>query len=292
MNDQLLAGKTCLVTGANQGIGKETAVGLARLGATVVITARDRARGETALADIKRRGASDAVELLLVDFASLDSIRHFADEFQSRYTQLHVLVNNAGAYNARRTFTKDGFETTFGVNHLGYFLTTMLLLSTIKASAPSRIVNVSAGAHTSASIDFDNLRGERSYHGWSAYAQSKLANILFTYELARRLDGTGVTANCLHPGVVATGFGQNNSGIAGVLFGILHTLGRPFLLTPEKGARTSIYLASSPAVGGITGTYFANAREQKSSRVSYDADVARRLWDVSEALVASPAPRS
>jgi retinol dehydrogenase 14 len=292
MDNQRLAGKTCLVTGANQGIGKETAIGLARLSATVVITARDRAKGEMALVDVKRRSASDAVEFMLADFASLDSIRQFAGEFQQRHQHLHVLVNNAGAYNAARTLTQDGFETTFGVNHLGYFLTTKLLLDTIKASAPARIVNVSAGAHTGASINFDDLQGQRSYGGWGAYAQSKLANILFTYESARRLEGTGVTANCLHPGVVVTGFGQNNTGLAGGLVRLFHTLGRPFLLSPEKGARTSIYLASSPAVEGVTGKYFANGREQKSSAISHDADVARRLWEVSEALVASPPPRS
>jgi len=287
-----MTGKTCLVTGANQGIGKETAIGLARLSATVVITARDRAKGERALVDIKRRSASDAVELMLVDFASLDSIRQFAGDFQRRHQRLHVLVNNAGAYNAARTLTQDGFEATFGVNHLGYFLTTKLLLDTIRASAPARIVNVSAGAHTGASINFDDLQGQRSYRGWGAYAQSKLANILFTYELARRLEGTGVTANCLHPGVVVTGFGQNNTGVAGRLFSLFHAVGRPFLLTPEKGARTSVYLASSPAVEAVTGKYFANGREQKSSAMSYDADIARRLWEVSEALVASPPPRS
>jgi NAD(P)-dependent dehydrogenase (short-subunit alcohol dehydrogenase family) len=291
MDNQRMAGKTCLVTGANRGIGKETAVGLARLGATVVITARDRAKAETALVDIKGRSSSDAVELIVVDFASLDSIRQFADEFQQRHPQLHVLVNNAGAYNAHRTLTQDGFETTFGVNHLGYFLTTKLLLHTITASAPARIVNVSAGADTSASINFDDLQGQRSYGGWRAYAQSKLANILFTYELARRLDGTGVTANCLHPGVVVTGFGQNNRGPAGGLFRLFHMLGRPFLLTPEKGAQTSVYLASSPAVDGVSGRYFANGREQKSNAISHDADVARRLWEMSEALIASPLPR-
>ncbi len=285
-----MTGKTCLVTGANQGIGKETALGLAQLGATVVITARDRAKGEVALADIKQRSDNDDVELMAVDFASFESIRQFAPAFQAKHAQLHVLVNNAGAYNASRSATKDGFETTFGVNHLGYFLTTKLLLDTIKASAPARIVSVSSAAHDRAKINFDDLQGERSYGGFGAYGQSKLCNVLFTYELARRLEGTRVTANCLHPGVVMTGFGKNNAGLLGNLFAVFQTIGKPFLLTPEKGARTSVYLASSPEVEGVTGKYYAASREKRSNAVSYDLEAARRLWDVSEAMIAAEAP--
>jgi NAD(P)-dependent dehydrogenase (short-subunit alcohol dehydrogenase family) len=284
------AGKTCLVTGANQGIGKKTAQALAVLGATVVISARDRAKGEAALTEIKRRSGSNDVELMLADFASFDSIRQFAAEFQAKHQRLHVLVNNAGAYNATRTLTKDGLETTFGVNHQGYFFTTKLLLGTIKASAPARIVSVSSGAHARANINFDDLHGERSYRGFGAYGQSKLANVLFTYELARRPEGTGITANCLHPGVAMTGFGKNNAGMIGSLFGVFQTVAKPFLLTPEKGARTSIYLAASPDVEGVTGRYFANSREKQSNPISHDREVARRLWDVSEEVVASAAP--
>ena len=203
---------------------------------------------------------------MVVDFASFESIRQFAAAFQAKHAQLHVLVNNAGAYNASRSVTKDGFETTFGVNHLGYFLTTKLLLDTIKASAPARIVSVSSAAHDRAKINFDDLQGERSYGGFGAYGQSKLCNVLFTYELARRLEGSGVTANCLHPGVVMTGFGHNNAGFVGGFFAVFQALGRPFLLTPEKGARTSIYLASSPDVEGVTGKYFADSREKRVKR--------------------------
>lgn len=285
-----MAGKTCLVTGANQGIGKETAVALARMGADVVITARHREKGEAALADIRQRSGNDRVDLILADFASFDSIRQFASAFQSTHQQLHVLVNNAGAYNATRTQTRDGFETTFGVNHLGYFLVTKLLLDTIKASAPARIVSVSSGAHARGKMNFDDLQSEGSYAGFGAYGQSKLANVLFTYELARRLENSGVTANCLHPGVVMTGFGKNNSGMVGSLFGVFQTVGRPFLLTPEKGAQTSIYLASSPDVEGVTGKYFAKSREKQSNAISHDQDVARRLWELSEEMIASGRP--
>ncbi len=285
-----MTGKTCLVTGANQGIGKETALGLAKLGATVVITARDRAKGEAALDDIKQRGGSDRVDLMLVDLASFDSIRQLAEEFQVRHPRLHVLVNNAGAYNTTRTLTRDGFETTFGVNHLGYFLLTRLLLDAITSSAPARIVSVSSGAHTGARMNFDDLQGERSYRGFGAYGQSKLANVLFTYELARRLEGTGVTANCLHPGVVMTGFGKNNSGMVGGLFGVFQAVAKPFLLTPEKGAQTSIYLASSPEVEGVTGKYFADCREKQSNAISHDREVARKLWEISEQMVATASP--
>ena len=282
-------GKVCLVTGANQGIGKETAIGLAKLGATVVMTARDQTKGAAALAEVKQRSGNDTVTLMPVDFGSFDSIRRFAADFQSTHPQLHVLVNNAGAYNATRTVTKDGFETTFGVNHLGYFLTTKLLLDTIKASAPSRIVSVSSAAHSRAKMNFDDLQGAQGYGGFGAYGQSKLANVLFTYELARRLEGTSVTANCLHPGVVRTGFATNNSGFIGGLVVVFQTIGKPFLLTPEKGALTSIYLASSPEVEGISGKYFAKSHEAESNAISHDKDVARRLWDISDQMVATPA---
>ncbi len=289
-DDTTMDGKTCLVTGANQGIGKETALALARMGATLIITARDTAKGGAALADIRQRSGSERVSLMGVDFASFASVREFADEFKRTHAQLHVLVNNAGGYNATRTLTKDGLETTFGVNHLGYFLTTKLLLDTIRASAPARIVSVSSGAHARAKINFDDLQGERSYAGFGAYGQSKLANVLFAYELARRTAGSGVTSNALHPGVVMTGFGHNNAGLIGGLFDVLHTIGRPFLLTAEKGARTSVYLASSPEVVSVTGKYFADSREKQSNAISHDTDVARRLWDISEEMVAAATP--
>lgn len=292
MTDTSMAGKICLVTGANQGIGKETALGLARMGATVVMVARDRPKGEAALAEVKARSGSANVELMIADFASLESIRALAIEFRARHSALNVLVNNAGAYNTHRSTTTDGLETTFGVNHLGYFLLTDLLLDMLKASAPSRIVSVSSTAHVGGKMNFDDLQAERTYSGMRAYGQSKLANVLFTYELARRLEGTGVTANVLHPGVVRTGFGKNNGGVVGPLFAVFQRVGRPFFIAPEDGAATSIYLASSPEVEGVTGKYFDKCKAVPSNAISYDQAVAKRLWDVSEALVSPTAVAS
>jgi len=284
--------KTVVVTGGNNGIGLETAVGLARLGAHVVITARNQAKGDAALADVKKRSASDNVELMLADFASLESIRGFAEKFKADHDRLDVLVNNAGGINTSRSETLDGFETTFGVNHLGYFLVTNLLLDMLKASAPARVVSVSSGAHLRAKgIDFDDLNAEQSYSGMGVYGKSKLANVLFTYELARRLDGTGVTANCLHPGVVRSGFGQNNGGLISLVFKSAYTLMTPFTKSNAQGAETSIHLASSPEVEGVTGRYFADSKETPSSAASHDEEAARRLWEISEqmtGLSASP----
>ncbi|MDP9238496.1 MAG: SDR family oxidoreductase [Chloroflexota bacterium] len=279
-----MTGKTVMVTGASLGIGKETAAALAGMGARVVIVCRDRARGEAARAEIARQSGNPGVELMLADFSSLAQVRELAAAFKQQHPQLHVLVNNAGAYNAHRTTTTDGFETTFGVNHLGYFLLTDLLLDVLKASTPARIVNVSSGAHRGGHINFDDLQGEKGYSGRKAYGQSKLANVLFTYELARRLEGTGVTANAVHPGVVRTGFGKNNPGVLGTAFGIFQIIGRPFYLSPADGAATSIYLASSPEVEGVTGKYFVKCNAVSSNAESYDTDVVRRLWQVSEEL--------
>ena len=286
-NADTMDGRICLITGANNGIGKETALALARMGATVVMVARDAAKGAAALAEIKRRSGSERLDLMLADLASLTAVRGLADEFQARHQQLHVLVNNAGAYNTQRTVTEDGFETTFGVNHLAHFLLTKLLLDQIKASAPARIINVSSTTHTGAALDFEDLQAERNYGGMgmTAYGRSKLANVLYTYELARRLDGSGVTANCLHPGVVRTGFGRNNAGLVRAFFSVFHVVGRPFLLTPERGAETSIYLASSSEVADVTGQYYVKKQPVRSSEASYDLESARRLWQVSEALV-------
>ena len=282
-------GKTCLVTGANQGIGKETALGLARMGATVVMVSRDRAKGEAALADVRSLSGSANVTLMIADLASFESIRALAKEFLGQHERLHVLVNNAGAYNTTRTLTKDGFETTFGVNHLAYFLLTDLLLDVLKASAPSRIVSVSSTAHVGGKMNFDDLQGEQSYAGARAYGQSKLANVLFTYALARRLEGSGVTANALHPGVVRTGFGKNNGGIVGPLFALAQTIARPIFISPEQGAATTIYLASSPEVEGVTGKYFAKCKEVPSNAISYDVPTQERLWEMSESMVGAHA---
>jgi retinol dehydrogenase 14 len=278
--------KLCLITGATLGIGKATAMGLANMGAGVVMVGRDRGRGEAALAEIKEKSTNASVDLLLADLSSREEIRRLADEFKEAHPRLDVLINDAGLFRSERMTTAEGLETTFAVNHLAYFLLTTLLLDVLKASAPSRIVNVSAGDHNHGTIDFDDLQGEKGYKGPKAYSQSKLANVLFTYELARRLQGTGISANCLHPGAgVRTDFG---SGVSGV-FGIMVRALRPLMISPEKGAETSIYLASSPEVEGLSGRYFVKKAEARSSDVSYDKRLARRLWEVSAELTNLPA---
>ena len=277
--------KVCLITGATSGIGKATAMGLANMGASVVMVGRDRGRGEAAMAEVKEQSTSASVDLLLADLSSQEEIHRLADEFKEAYPRLDVLINNAGVFRSERVTTADGTETTFAVNYLAYFLLTNLLLDLLKASAPSRIVNVASGEQRNGAIDFDDLQGETEYKGAKAYGQSKLATVLFTYELARRLEGTGVSANCLHPGVVGTNLG---SGVSGV-FGLMVRALTPLMKSPEKGAETSIYLASSPEVEGLSGRYFVKKAEARSSDVSYDERIARRLWEVSAELANLPA---
>ncbi len=267
-----------MITGASSGIGRVTALELARKGASVVLVCRDRERGQETAAWIRRETGNQAIELLLADLSSQQSIRSAAAEFLAKGRPLHVLVNNAGVVELRRSLTADGIETVFAVNHLAYFLLTHLLLDRLRESAPARIVNVASDAHRWGTIAFDDLQGERRYRGMAIYGRSKLANILFTYELARRLGSdSGVTVNCLHPGAVATRLGSQNGTFARVLIGML----RPFMRSPETGAETSVYLASAPEVEGVTGKYFVDCREKLSNRESYDEGVARRLWDVS-----------
>jgi NAD(P)-dependent dehydrogenase (short-subunit alcohol dehydrogenase family) len=276
----VLRGKVCIVTGANSGIGKATALGLAELGAAVVMLCRDRVRGEVARAEIRERSGNDAVDLMLADLSVQSSIRDFVERFERAYGGLHVLVNNAGVVAARRTLTADGLELTFAVNYLAPFLLTNLLLDELKASAPARVVNVAGSLHRWGKINFDDLQLEKNYGAARAGCQSKLALVLFTYELARRLEGTAVTANCLHPGAV-------RAGIARDLPWYLRApafVARPFFVSPGRGARTSVYLASSPAVEGVTGKYFSKMREVRSSAASYDEEAAARLWRVSEEL--------
>lgn len=277
--------KVCLITGATSGIGRATAMGLANMGASVVMVGRDRGRGEAVMAEIKEKSGNASVDLMLANVSSQEEIRRLADEVKETYPRLDVLINNAGVFRSKRITTPDGIETTFAVNHLAYFLLTNLLLDVLKAGAPSRIVNVSSGEQRNATIDFDDLQGEKGYKGAKAYSQSKLATVHFTYELARRLEGTGVTANCLHPGVVGTNFG---SGVSGV-FGFMVRALRPLMKSPDKGAETSIYLASSPEVEGLSGRYFVKKAEARSSDVSYDERIARRLWEVSTELTNLPA---
>jgi len=277
MSDNKMNGKTCLVTGANSGIGKVTALELARRGAHVVMVCRDRARGEAALAEIKRSSGNERVELMLCDLSSQADIRRFADEFKATHNRLDVLINNAGLYLRKRETTVAGIEMTFAVNHLAYFLLTNLLLDRLKRSAPARIVNVSSDAHKHGHINFDDLQGEKSYSGVKAYCHSKLANVLFTRELARRLAGTRVTVNCLHPGAVATSIFR---ALPKPIEGIIKLL----TISPEKGAQTSVYLASSPDVEGVSGKYFVRSAEARASAEAQDDEVAARLWAESARL--------
>ncbi len=279
-----MTGKTVLITGATSGVGKATAMGLANMGASVVMVGRDRGRGEAAMAEIKERSGNASVGLMLADVSSQEEVHRLADEFKEAFPRLDVLINNAGVFRSERITTADGMEVTFAVNHLAYFLLTNLLLERLKASAPSRIVNVASADHSNGAIDFDDLQGEKGYKGAKAYSQSKLTNVLFTYELARRLQGTGVTANCLHPGVVGTNLG---SGVSGA-FGFVVRALRPLMKSPEKGAETSIYLASSPEVEGLSGGYFVKKAEARSSNASHDERLATRLWEVSAELTNLP----
>jgi NAD(P)-dependent dehydrogenase (short-subunit alcohol dehydrogenase family) len=281
-----MQGKVCIVTGANSGIGKATSLGLAKMGATVVMVCRERTKGEEAQNEIKTKSGNDAIDLLLADLSSQDSIRQLVENFLQHYTQLHVLVNNAGGVNLSRRVTVDGFEMTFAVNYLAPFLLTNLLLDKLKASAPARIVNVSSESHESAYTKMDDLQLEKKYRLMRAYGQSKLALVLFTYELARRLQGTGVTANCLHPGFVATNIGQSGVGRVGrsIVKLIFSSLG----ISPEEGAKTSIYLASSPDIEGVTGKYFVKSIPVRSAPISYDDSLQRQLWEESAKLVNLP----
>lgn len=278
-------GRTVVITGGNAGIGQATATELARRGARVLITARDPADGDAAVAAIRAATGSEAVDHVHLDLASLASVRSDAAAIGNRLDALDVLVANAGVAVSERTTTADGFETMFGVNHLGHFLLVHELLPLIRAGDRARIVVVSSVAHRVArrGIRWDDLQSERSFRNLEAYGHSKLANILFTRELARRLSGTGVTANCLHPGVVRTRLGRDGDG--GRLGELVGRVAGPFFLSPERGAATSVFVASDPSVEGVTGRYFVRCREATPSTAARDDVAARRLWEVSAALV-------
>jgi NAD(P)-dependent dehydrogenase (short-subunit alcohol dehydrogenase family) len=280
-----MTGKTVVITGGNSGIGKQTALGLAEAGARVVITARDAAKGAAAVSNICATSSSDQVELLVFDLGDLTAVRSGAAKVLATCDRIDVLVNNAGIVLTERHETTDGFEATFAINHLGPFLLTLLLMDRLKESAPARIVNVASTAHKGArhGLDFDDLQSTKDYRGMQVYSRSKLANIYFTTELARRLEGTGVTANCLHPGTVATGYGRDGDTSGALALGL--KIGKPFFLTPEKGARTSIYLASSPEVSEVSGGYFVKCRPRQPSKVAQSQAAAERLWQISEELV-------
>ena len=274
--------KTVLITGGTGGIGRAAAIGLASMGARVGITGRDRARVEVAAAEITRASGNPAVDVFVADLSSQAEVRQLAAEVLAAYPRLDVLLNNVGGFWAHRHVTVDGLERTFALNHLAPFLLTDLLLDRLVASAPARVVTVSSGAQAMGKIDFDDLMGERRYSGQRAYNQSKLANVMFTYELAGRLQGTGVTANALHPGMTNTGFSAEDPARA---FAPLVAILRPFMRSPERGADTAVYLASSPEVEGVTGRYFSDRKARKSSKSSYDGATTARLWDVSDELV-------
>jgi NAD(P)-dependent dehydrogenase (short-subunit alcohol dehydrogenase family) len=276
----------CLITGATSGIGEVTARELARRGMHVVIVGRSAERVAATVARIKQATGVE-IETLIADLSSQAGVRSVAEAFLQRHRRLDVLINNAGGFFASRQVSADGIELTWALNHMSYFLLTNLLIDTLRASAPARVINVSSDAHRSGVMRWDDLQFTRGYNGWAAYAQSKLANILFSNELARRLEGTGVTSNALHPGFVATRFAHNNGIIWGGLMALMQRL---FAITPEEGAQTSIYLATAPEVATISGRYFVKSRETSPAPQAQDMAAAARLWEISERMVVNSAP--
>lgn len=271
-----MKGKVCIVTGSNSGIGKETALALANMGATVVMVVRNPERGEKALAEIIHKTGNQSTILMICDLASIDSIRHFAKEFTNKYDRLNVLINNAGAVFSKRQTTVNGFERTLAVNYLGPFLITYELLPLLKSSTPSRIINLSSGLSKSAEIDLDNLQSARNYNGMKAYANAKLMVITYTYDLARRMQATGVTVNAVQPGFVATNLGRNSdSRLQSFMFRMV----RPFQVSAKKGAETTVYLASSHEVDGVTGKCFSKLKETTTAPISYDRQMQALLWN-------------
>ena len=283
-----MQGKTCIITGATGGIGFETAARLGALGARLVLIGRNRAKGKVALSRLHARVPGLAVELHYADLSRHDEILRLSRALLYTAERIDVFLNNAGAIFARRETTADGLERTFALNHMGYFRLTALLRPRLIASAPARIVNVASEAHRGARLNFDDLQCAHGYSGWKAYQRSKLANILFTRELARQLQGTGVTANCLHPGFVATGFGDNNRGVWGFGIAVAKWLGA---IPVERGADTPVYLSSSPDVAGMSGKYFEKCRERTPDTPAQDGVAAVRLWQESEKLAGLKPPR-
>jgi retinol dehydrogenase-12 len=277
-------GKICMVTGATSGIGEATSLELARMGASVVLVGRNPSRCEASIARIKQETGNSSVEYLVADLSSMAQVRRAAQQFQEKHRRLDVLVNNAGAAFLRRQVSVDGFEMTFALNHLNYFLLTLLLLDTLRASPPARIVNVASDSHRGQKLDFDDLQIQKGYSVMKAYGRSKLANVLFTYELARRINGTSVTVNALHPGRVATRIWEKG----GPLNPLISLVMRRFSIPVDQGAKTVIYLASSPEVEGLTGEYFTDCKVVRSDPASYDQATAKRLWDISLNLAGLP----
>ncbi|MHA1488285.1 MAG: SDR family oxidoreductase [Promethearchaeota archaeon] len=279
-NNQL-NGKICMITGANSGIGKATAIQLAKTGIHIVMVCRNKERGENAQKEIKEESGNNNIDLLIADLASLNKVKEMVDEFKSNYDYLHILINNAGEFNKKRTLTIDGYESTFAVDYLAHFLLTNLLLDIIKKSAPSRIINISSNIHLYFKINLDDLMSEKKYTSQKAYANAKFALVLFTHELARRLDGTGVTVNALHPGHARTKMTKPKNWISKLFLFLLS----PLIVSPEKAARTSVYLASSPEVEGVTGNYFKKCKAIKSHEMTYDESIQKKIWEISEKLV-------
>ena len=268
--------KVCIVTGGNSGIGKETALGLARMGATVVLVVRDQERGKKAKAEIVSQSGNKSVNVMLCDLSSMSSIRRFAGEFKLKYGRLDVLINNAGAVFNKREVTPEGFERTLAVNYLVSFLLTHELLGLLKARVPSKIINLSSGLAKNGKIDLDDLQSERNYAGMKVYSKAKLMVMMFTYQLARRLEGTGVTVNVLMPGFVATNLGKNSGSLRS---SIMFKMVRPMQISPKNGAETSVYLASSDEIKNTTGMCFAKKKETTTCPISYDEELQERLWD-------------
>lgn len=285
-NASPMAGKICLVTGTTSGIGKEAARGLAKLGATVVAIARDKQRGEAVVQDIIQSTGNKNVELLLCDLSSIASMKAAAAEFKRRHDKLHVLIHQAGLYTSKRQVTPEGLETLFVVNHLAYFVLTVLLLDVLKPSAPSRIIIGTGGLFVQGTIDFDDLQGEKQFKPMKALAQSKLGNMLLLHELTRRLEGTGVSVTAFEPGAVKTNLGVGESG----LFAVMMAVARFFGQTPEQAAKVPVHLASAPQLEGVTGKYFTHKLQiADPGKKAQDSEVARKLWDASAKLAGLPA---
>jgi len=276
-------GKVCLVTGATDGIGKVSARVLAEKGAKVIIVGRNPEKSATVLAELKSSSGNENIDLLMADLAVMQEVRDLAEQVISHYDRLDILLNNAGGYFAKHELTSDGLERTFALNHMSYFLLTNKLMELLKSSAPARIVNVSSDAHYGVDMDFENLNGEQEYKAWKAYQKSKLANVLFTYELLKKVPAD-ITVNCLHPGFVATNFGHNNGGFFGPVLKIAQRISA---IDPEEGAKTSIFLCSAPEVKGVSGKYFYKCQPKTSSRESRNMDTGKRLWQISSDIAST-----
>jgi NAD(P)-dependent dehydrogenase (short-subunit alcohol dehydrogenase family) len=286
MADKPMLDRICMVTGATGGLGLATAEALAQRGARVMIVGRNADKGAATVSRIQEETGNPAVEFMLADLSAQQDIRRLTQQFTSRHSRLHVLVNNAGATYGKRRESVDGIEMTFALNHLGYFLLTNLLLGTLKASAPARIVNVSSEVHRDVTLDFDDLQARGRFNGYQVYKRSKFANLLFTYELARRLEGTGVTVNAASPGLVKTNLGLQDGGLPALMKRLINVL---MGVSPQEGARTIIYLATSPEVEGVSGKYFVKRKAISTSEGSYDRAAAARMWQISADLTGLPA---